>query len=128
MQRPGRDSDKYSVGKYIKEIEDITGPKVKIASVCGRYYALDETRDYRRTKVFYDLLYEGRGVSAPNLARVIEKCYEKKLSDEYLPPIKTNNFSPLKDGDAVMFLNMSKDNQFQFLNSISNKGFDKFDS
>ena len=38
----GRDSDKYSVNKYIKEIENITGPKVKIASVCGRYYALDE--------------------------------------------------------------------------------------
>lgn len=124
----GRDSDKYSVGKYIKEIEDITGPKVKIASVCGRYYALDETRDYRRTKVFYDLLYEGRGVSAPNLARVIEKCYEKKLSDEYLPPIKTQSLEPIENNDVIMFLNYSKNNQLQILDTLCNKDFIEFNT
>ena len=124
----GRDADKYSVKKYLKEIEDTLPQNVKIASVCGRYYALDETKDYKRTKMFYDLLFDGRGVQAPNLPRVIEKCYEKKLSDEYLPPIKTKDFVPLNNKDVFMFLNFSKNNQVQLLNAICNEDFIEFNS
>ena len=92
----GRDSDKWSIKKYINEIDNIIVGNVKLSSICGRYYALDETKDYKRTKMYYDLLFSGRGVDAKNLPRVIEKCYEKKLSDESLPPIKTISFEPAR--------------------------------
>lgn len=124
----GRDSDKYSLKAYLKELEAVLPSNACIASICGRYYALDETKDYKRTKMFYDLLFEGRGVQAPNLPRVIEKCYEKKLSDEYLPPIKTQDFVPLNDKDVFMFMNFTRNNQFQLLNAFCNKNFIEFNN
>ena len=122
----GRDSDKYSLKKYLSIVNNLTNIKVKISSVCGRCYAMDATNDYKRTKMYYDLLLEGRGVDANNLPKVIEKCYEKKISDEYMPPIKTQQFATVDNGDVVMLLNFSKDNQYQLLNSLVNKEFDKF--
>lgn len=124
----GRDANKYSINNYIKEIKEYIINNIHIASVCGRYYALDETNDYKRTKMYYDLLFDGRGVNATNLSRVIDKCYEKKLSDEYLPPLKTKEFAPLDNNDVVMFLNFSKENQMQILNSICNKDFIEFNN
>lgn len=122
----GRDSDKYSIKKYIEDMKDFLNIKVNISSICGRCYALDVTKDYKRTKMYYDLLIEGRGVEANNLYKVIEKCYEKKMSDEYIPPIKTSNFAPIDDGDVLMFLNYSENNQYQILNSLKNSRFEEF--
>ena len=124
----GRDSNKYSLTSYINELTNYLNVKTKVASVCGRYYAMDETKDYKRTKLFYDLLIEGRGVEAPNLNRVIEKCYEKKLSDEYLPPIKTIDFSYINNGDVLFFANFGKESQYQILNALSNKSFEEFNT
>ena len=124
----GRDSDKWSINKYIKEIESYIAGNVKLSSICGRYYALDETKDYKRTKMYYDLLFGSRGVDAKNLPRVIEKCYEKKLSDEYLPPLKTSSFEPIDNKDVFITINFSKNNQVQLLNSICNKDFIEFNT
>lgn len=124
----GRDADRYSIKRYITELTAVCNEKVKIASICGRYYALDTTKDYKRTKLFYDLLTDGKGVEAVKVGRVIDKCYEKKLSDEYLPPIKTANYSSIKDGDIVFFASFGKENQFQILNAFCNKEFDKFNT
>jgi 2,3-bisphosphoglycerate-independent phosphoglycerate mutase len=98
----GRDANKFSLKGYLEEISSLINVKVNISSVCGRCYALDVTNDYKRTKMYYDLLIEGRGVEANNLSKVVEKCYEKKISDEYLPPIKTKQFSPINNGDVLM--------------------------
>lgn len=124
----GRDSNKFSVYKYIKDIEKYLDNNVMLASICGRYYALDETKEYKRTKMYYDLLFEGRGVEATNIPRVIDKCYEKKLSDEYLPPIKTSEFVPLNNKDVFLFLNYGKENQIQLLDAMCNKDFIEFNN
>lgn len=124
----GRDSDKHKIYKYLKDIENNIHNNIKLASVCGRYYALDDTKDYKRTKMYYDLLFDGRGIDAKNLPRVIEKCYEKKLSDEYLPPLKTDDFQSLDSKDVLIFLNFSKENQLQILDSICNKDFIEFNN
>ena len=124
----GRDANKFSLKGYLEEISSLINVKVNISSVCGRCYALDVTNDYKRTKMYYDLLIEGRGVEANNLSKVVEKCYEKKISDEYLPPIKTKQFSPINNGDVLMLLNFSKNNQYQLLDSLTNENFDKFNA
>ena len=124
----GRDSNKYSTNNYINEIKGYITDNVHLASVCGRYYALDETSDYKRTKMYYELLFDGHGINAVNMPRVIEKCYEKKLSDEYLPPLKAQDFIPLDDNDVLIFLNFDKENQLQILNAICSKDFIEFDT
>lgn len=124
----GRDSDKHSVKNYIRELKSYINNNVKISSVCGRYYALDETKDYKRTKLYYELLFDGHGVNAVNLPLVIEKCYDKKISDEYLPPLKSKNFIPLQENDIFLFANFDKECQIQLLNSMTNKDFIEFNT
>lgn len=121
----GEDSSKfYSLNFFKKHSVDFNG--VKIASICGRYYAMDKTRDYSKTQVYYDLLVNSKGVKTPSIEKIIDICYNKKITDSYLPPIKTNNFAPIKNDDVVLFANYGRDSQFQILNSIVNKNFDAF--
>ncbi len=124
----GKDSDRYSVYKYIKSINHLITDNIFIASVCGRYYAMDYTKDYARTKMYYDLLYTGKGIEAGNLGQTIDRCYEKNITDEYLPPLKTRNFTNLQPSDAFLFLSFSKENQLQLLNAMLNKDFIEFDT
>jgi 2,3-bisphosphoglycerate-independent phosphoglycerate mutase len=122
----GRDSYKYDTYKYIEQIRDILDNNVNIATICGRYYALDNTKDYSRTKYYYELLTEGKAVDSPNIEKVIKMCYNKKISDEYLLPIKTDYFVPLKNEDTFIFLNFSKFNQVQMLEALAKNDFNKF--
>ena len=124
----GKDSDKFSSYKYIKELESYLGDNIHFASLCGRYYALDNSRQYKRTKVFYDLLFNQKGVDALKIKMVIKKCYDRKLTDTFMPPIKTEEYQPVKDGDCIMFLNFSKENQEQIFNAITNPDFVEFDT
>lgn len=122
----GKDSDRFSVQKYIKQIEPYLKDNVYLSDICGRYYALDETGDYERTKTYYNMLTEGKGVSAIDYNRVIEKCYNRKLTDEFLPPIITEKFNCLENKDTVLLLNISKFNQMQLLEALYSKNFNKF--
>jgi 2,3-bisphosphoglycerate-independent phosphoglycerate mutase len=124
----GKDSDKFSSYKYIKEISTNLRNNEHIASLCGRYYALDNQKQYKRTKVYYDLLFNGKAVEALNIKLVIKKCYDRKLTDAFMPPIKTGEFEPIKDSDCVLFLNYSKSNQVQLLNAICNQDFIEFET
>lgn len=124
----GRDVNRYSLKKYLAEINNYINNNIYMASICGRYYALDETQDYRRTKVYYDLLFNGHGIDANNIERVIDKCYERKLSDEFMPPLKTKQFECVKNDDIFVMLNFDKENQTQLLETICNKDFIEFDT
>ena len=124
----GKDADRYSIYKYIKSINDLITNNIYLASICGRYYAMDYTKDYSRTKMYYDLLYTGKGIEAGNLGETIDRCYEKRITDEYLPPLRTPDFIEFQPSDAFLFLNFSKGNQTQLLNSMVNKDFIEFDT
>lgn len=121
----GEDSSKfYSLDFFKKHNVDFLGAKIK--SVCGKYYALDKTRDYAKTQVYYDLLVNSKGVKTPSIEKIIEICYNKKITDSYLPPIKVGDFTPIKNDDVVLFINYGRDSQFQIINSLVNKEFDAF--
>ena len=121
----GEDSSKFfSLTFFKKHSVDFNG--VKFSSICGKYYAMDKTRDYSKTQVYYDLLVNSKGVKTPNIEKIIEICYNKKITDTYLPPIKTNSFVPVRNEDVILFLNYGRDSQFQILNSLVNKEFDAF--
>lgn len=122
----GRDSDKFSIQKYLNQIEPYLNDQVRISTLCGRYYALDDTNDYKRTKYYYELLFEGRAVDSPDLSKVIKMCYAKKMSDEYILPLKTTDYKSIEENDILLLLNFSKYNQLQLLESINKKDFNEF--
>ena len=122
----GKDSDKFSSYKYIKDTINNLTENAHLASICGRYYALDKSKQYKRTKVFYDLLFNQAGIDALKVKLVIKKCYDRKITDAFMPPIKTEEYKPVQDGDCIMFLNFSKTNQKQILRAICDPSFNEF--
>ena len=124
----GRDTDRYSFNKYYEDIKPFLDENTVIASVCGRYYALDYTKDYKRTKIYYNMLYDGEGINANDLNKTINLCYTKKLSDEYIPPLKTKDFNTIHTGDLVLFMNYSKSNQMQIYDSLADNLFAGFNT
>ena len=122
----GRDSSKFGVKSYIEKIEEEMMERCYLSTVCGRYYGLDITKDYNRTKLYYDLLMYGKGVEAPNINKVIDLCYSKKMTDEYIAPLKTLEFKGIEPNDTIVFLNLNEQPYLQIFESLCDKNYKKF--
>lgn len=124
----GRDTKVDSSYSYISQIETlIKKHKIgNIATVCGRYYAMDRDKNYNRTKVYYDLVTRGVGISTVDIKKTINKMYEKNITDEFLSPIILDNESLIKNGDVLIWLNYRADRAKQIISSFTNSLFDGF--
>jgi len=111
----GRDTDPKSGVRYVNELEQsLERSGAKIASVVGRYYAMDRDRRWERVKVAYDLLVHGVGTSSQNLIQTIQEQYKEGVTDEFLKPIvKTGAdgqpLATIQEGDVVLCFNFRTD-------------------
>ena len=124
----GRDTDMHSAYKYISQIESkIKEYKVgSIASICGRYYAMDRDKNYDRTKIYYELVTKAVGIENKNIKDIIEKMYAKDITDEFLKPIVVDNKGIIKNGDVLIWLNYRADRAKQIISSFTDSLFDGF--
>lgn len=111
----GRDTDPRSGKDYVAELEEVLSRTTgKIASVVGRYYAMDRDKRWERIKEAYDLLVFGKGRKAISAVEAIEKSYQEEVTDEFIKPISIveENGAPvatIQEGDAVVFFNFRND-------------------
>lgn len=110
----GRDTDPKSGLGFIKELEaHLTSSTGKIATVSGRYYAMDRDKRWERVKLAYDALVNGVGGSATNAVAAIEENYAAGVTDEFIKPlVLTANGAPvaqIKEGDVVICFNFRTD-------------------
>jgi len=109
----GRDCDSKSGKEFIKKLEhNLYG--AKIASICGRYYAMDRDKRWERVKLAYDLLSKGIGEASQNLLDSIQKSYNNGITDEFIRPIisvdeNKNPIATIKENDAVICFNFRTD-------------------
>ena len=111
----GRDVDPKSGIEFIKRIEKSTeNSGAKLASVIGRYYAMDRDKRWERTKKCYDLLVKGVGLQTSNFIDSVKESYRKNITDEFIEPLikvdkngKSNGL--IKNGDYVIFFNFRTD-------------------
>lgn len=124
----GRDTSREVVMKYINKINKLieNTNNFKIATVCGRFYAMDRDNRWERTKIYYDLITRGSGYAALDLERAITSCYKKAITDEFLPPILLNQKGLIKDKDAVLWFNFRADRARQILSSLTSREFNNF--
>ncbi|MCF7845124.1 MAG: 2,3-bisphosphoglycerate-independent phosphoglycerate mutase [Kiritimatiellales bacterium] len=130
----GRDVPKNQFCKDIellnRELEDY--PNTKIASLIGRYYAMDRDRQYKdRTKVAYDLYAQGDGEKCSSTfdaaKQWCEIAPENQKSDYYIKPVKTADFKPMKEGDTVVGMNFRSDRMIQIIKALEDPDFSEFD-
>ena len=107
----GRDTDPKSGKGFIEELsahcEKSAG---KIASIIGRYYAMDRDKRWERVKEAYDLLVKGEGKKAADMVQALQESYDEGVTDEFIKPIVNANFDgTIKEGDVVIFFNYRND-------------------
>ena len=107
----GRDTDPKSGKGFIEELEAHTAKSAgKIASIVGRYYAMDRDKRWERVKVAYDLLVNGVGEAATDMVAAMEKSYAEGVTDEFVKPVVNANVDgKIKEGDVVIFFNYRND-------------------
>ena len=107
----GRDTDPKSGKGFIEELEAHTAKSAgKIASIVGRYYAMDRDKRWERVKVAYDLLVNGIGEAATDMVAAMEKSYAEGVTDEFVKPVVNANVDgKIKEGDVVIFFNYRND-------------------
>jgi len=109
----GRDCDPKSGKGFIQELEqNLFG--AKIASVCGRYYAMDRDKRWERVKLAYDVIIKGIGESSKDISESIQNSYENGITDEFIKPIVSvdengNPIAKIQEDDAVICFNFRTD-------------------
>ena len=125
----GRDVDPKSGKKYIQDLQDyITPTPVKIASVIGRYYAMDRDKRWERVKLAYDLVVHGTGTATKDIVTSIATSYGNDVTDEFIQPLVAvdANEKPLaiiEEEDVVIFFNFRTDRGRELTEALSQQDF-----
>ncbi len=124
----GRDVDPKSGVGFIKSLENhIAGTTVQIASVIGRYYAMDRDQRWERVAKAYDLLTNGLGVPSHDVAAAIQQSYDSGLTDEFIEPIVAMNghepVATIENGDVVIFFNYRTDRGRELTDMLCQRDF-----
>lgn len=122
----GRDTSPHGGAKYLQEFEKQSAETGigTMASIVGRYYAMDRDNRWERIQKAYDLLIHGKGTRVETGAEAFEKSYANDVTDEFLEPylVKTEKNSRIQKGDVVVFYNIRGDRARQITKAFFNIG------
>ena len=107
----GRDTDPRSGKGFIEEVQEHCSRSAGvIASIIGRFYAMDRDKRWERVKVAYDLLVKGEGKQATDMVKAMQESYDADVTDEFVKPINNATVDgTIKEGDVVIFFNYRND-------------------
>jgi 2,3-bisphosphoglycerate-independent phosphoglycerate mutase len=122
----GRDTLPHSGAGYLAEVEAWEGARV--ASVTGRYYAMDRDRRWERTKLAWDALVHGEAEhSSESAESAVRAAYERGETDEFIKPTLVGEEGRIRDGDSVVFFNFRPDRARQLTRALGEHDFAEFD-
>lgn len=122
----GRDTPPYHGLRLLTELQAKLPKNAFIASVSGRFYAMDRNRNWQRTKKTYDAIVHGKGRRAESAASAIEEAYERGESDEFIEPTiiaNSHNSVHVQKGDGLIFWNLRSDRARQLTKPFVAKAF-----
>jgi 2,3-bisphosphoglycerate-independent phosphoglycerate mutase len=128
----GRDVDPKSGINYIADLENyLTNTRAKLASVIGRYYAMDRDKRWERVKLAYDLVVHAEGLHSTNAVKSIQDSYANNVTDEFIQPIvmvdnQDKPVATIKEEDVVIFFNFRTDRGRELTEVLSQKDFPEF--
>ncbi|MFD2514065.1 2,3-bisphosphoglycerate-independent phosphoglycerate mutase [Pontibacter locisalis] len=129
----GRDTDPKGGVKYINELEEhLENTTGTIASIVGRYYAMDRDNRWERIKLAYDVMVKGKGKPSQNLIKSMLESYNEGVTDEFIKPIvKVNDnqepIATIKDGDVVICFNFRTDRGREITQALTQRDFPEQD-
>lgn len=129
----GRDTDPRSGKSYMEELlNHIKGNNAEVASIIGRYYAMDRDKRWERVKLAYDLMVKGQGEPSTDLLAAIQTSYDNEVTDEFIKPIVhvDGNGKPvglIQEGDVVVFFNFRNDRAREITEVLTQRDMPDFD-
>jgi 2,3-bisphosphoglycerate-independent phosphoglycerate mutase len=122
----GRDTLPHGGREYVAELERWLRQAGRIATVCGRYYAMDRDTRWERTRLAYDAIVHGEGLRAASAAEAIDASYERGDTDEFVVPTVIGDYDGAAAGDVALFFNFRPDRARQMSRALAEPGFDDF--
>ena len=126
----GRDVDPKSGASYLRDLLDFCkDTPTEVATIIGRYYAMDRDNRWERVKKAYDLLVHQTGTATDELVGAMEKSYAENITDEFLEPVinqSAGQNSAIKDGDVVLFFNFRTDRGRELSQALSQQDFQEY--
>jgi 2,3-bisphosphoglycerate-independent phosphoglycerate mutase len=130
----GRDTPPVSAQQYLQKLLDFTAdkPRIRLATIIGRYYTMDRDKRWDRVQRGYDLLTLGVGTETKDPMATLQRFYDQKITDEFIEPIsvldRTNgaHYGRIDEGDAVVFFNFRADRMRQIVAALGDPTFDGF--
>lgn len=125
----GRDTAPKSALEFLARFEAATKkyPNIRIATVSGRYYAMDRDKRWERVSQAYDAIARAKGEHAKKASQAIEQGYSANLSDEFILPTVIGNYTGIKGGDGLLMANFRADRARQLLHALLDKDFEGFE-
>ncbi|MBU6324682.1 MAG: 2,3-bisphosphoglycerate-independent phosphoglycerate mutase [Bacteroidetes bacterium] len=127
----GRDTDPRSGAGFLEELyRRIEDTPAKLASLIGRYYAMDRDKRWERVKKAYDLLVHGEGIKSENLLESVREHYSRNITDEFMEPLLAEEdgkpVATIQPGDALVFFNFRTDRGRQLTQVLTQQDMPEF--
>jgi 2,3-bisphosphoglycerate-independent phosphoglycerate mutase len=122
----GRDTPPQSATEYLDRLLAALPKSVPIATVCGRYYAMDRDKRWERVSKAYNAIVEAQGPHFPDAQAVIADAYANKQLDEFVLPAVVGDYRGMQDGDGVLCFNFRADRVREILGAILEHDFSGF--
>ena len=125
----GRDTPPSSAQKYMTQLEEeIAGQEnIAVATISGRYYAMDRDNRWDRVALAYDTIVSGEGGRLPNASKAINNSYITGKTDEFVMPAVVGNYRGISDGDGMVMVNFRSDRARQLLHALVDPKFTGFE-
>jgi 2,3-bisphosphoglycerate-independent phosphoglycerate mutase len=121
----GRDVAPDSAKNYIKTIKEICNDSIQIATIGGRYYAMDRDNNWDRIQKAYDQIIFGKNNCFVDVQLYIDSQYEKDIYDEFIEPVSFD-YNGVEDNDGIFFANFRSDRARELSSSMAKDDFDQF--
>jgi 2,3-bisphosphoglycerate-independent phosphoglycerate mutase len=122
----GRDTLPHGGKGYVEELERWLRAAGRVATVSGRYYAMDRDTRWERTKLAYDAIVHARGLHAPTAIAAVAESYERDETDEFVKPTVIGDYDGAAAGDVALFVNFRPDRARQMSRALADPNFDEF--
>ncbi len=122
----GRDTAPKSAIDMVARFHE-AAPKAKLASLCGRFYAMDRDNRWERVERAYNLIVTGEGETAPDYRSAIEQSYANNLTNEFMPPTRLPDYENISENDAIVCGNFRADRVREVLRALAARHFTGFE-
>jgi 2,3-bisphosphoglycerate-independent phosphoglycerate mutase len=125
----GRDTPPSSANGFVTQFRDRISALdgVSLATICGRFFAMDRDQRWDRVKKAYDLIVSASGTAADSAAAAIRASYAADITDEFMEPAVLGDYAGMQDGDGVLMGNFRSDRAREILQALCDPAFDGFE-